>query len=129
MSKTFLKIKIMSLAAEAKIIRQEANKWPHQRDIPNEEREDPKQVDRYMTRYLLNQHRRFDVRREARSAQLAYGFLRGRAYCTIEEKCWELPDANRIAEIAAKFGVVRDKKLVFYQVRDWLTAKVVAKAA
>lgn len=105
MSKTFLKIKIMSLAAEAKIIRKEANRWP---------REGQQGV-----RFELNQHRRFDVRSEARSAQLAYGFLRNRPYRSMEQKCHTVPNAARITEIAVKFGRL-DKKQTAAAVMEWL---------
>lgn len=107
MSKTFLKIKIMSLAAEARIIRREANKWPRAGVMG--------------TRYALNQHRRFDVRQEARSAQLAYGFLRNKPYRSIEEKCWDAPDETRIIEIAVKFGKL-DKKQAAASIKEWLSA-------
>lgn len=115
MSKTFLKIKIMSLAAEAKIIRTEANKWPR--------------AGMQGIRFELHCHRRFDVRSEARSAQLAYGYLRGRPYRRIEAKCWDTPSAQRIAELIAKFGGV-DKKQAPTLVRAWLDEKIeLAKAA
>lgn len=113
MSKTFLKIKIMSLAAEAKIIRKEANRWP---------REGQQGV-----RFELNQHRRFDVRSEARSAQLAYGFLRNRPYRSMEQKCHTVPNAARITEIAVKFGRL-DKKQTASSVMEWLTTLTVQTA-
>lgn len=108
MSKTFLKIKIMSLATEAQIIRAEERRWPR--------------AGMQGTRFELAQHRRFDVRNEARSALLAYGFLRGRPYLRMEAKCWTAPDVSRIMEIAAKFGGI-DKKMIQPMIRGWLEAK------
>jgi hypothetical protein len=54
----------------------------------------------------LREHRKLDLRSEARSAQLAYGFLRGRSYKEIEAKHRHKhdPDWTRIQEIATKFG-------------------------
>ncbi len=52
--KTYLKIKISSLAAEARIIRREEQRWPGDHQI----------------RTGLHEHRVIDVRREARSALL-----------------------------------------------------------
>lgn len=88
MSKTYLKIKIKSLAAEARIIRHEELKWPGTSDV----------------RTSLHNHRVMDVRREARSALLAYGFIRGRTYRTIEFKAAVAPDWKRVAELVTKYG-------------------------
>lgn len=110
MKNTFLKIKIMSLAAEAQIIRREERKWPR--------------AGMAGTRFELAQHRRFDVRSEARSAQLAYGFLRGRAYRRIEAKCWEGPNLTRIAEIVKKFGPRRDLGPIRDDIKAWMAVEL-----
>lgn len=52
----------------------------------------------------LNGHRRGVVRREARHSLLAYGFLRGRAYRAVENKCHEGPDWSKVEDIAVRFG-------------------------
>lgn len=87
--RSFLKVKIKSLAEEAKIIRHEERKSfnPAQRNS-------------------LHQHRTWDVRRESRAALLAYAYLRGRSLVDTEG-----PKANRdsqvdrrAAEIVRKFG-------------------------
>ncbi len=86
--KTYLKIKLLSLAAEARIIRREEQRWPgehHVRTGPHE-------------------HRVLDVRREARSALLAYGFLRHRAYRTIEPKCHRAPGWKRTQQLVEVLG-------------------------
>jgi hypothetical protein len=69
----YIKVKILSLAAEAKIIRKQEQK-----------------ARAHGNRYLrvgLADHRRGIVRNEARHAQLAYGFLRGVPYKKMEAKC------------------------------------------
>jgi hypothetical protein len=72
-----LKVKIKSLAAEARIIR----------------REEKQSTGRL--RWELWQHRVEVVRREARLSQIAYGFLRGKRYDQIEKKVGpELPDGR-----------------------------------
>jgi hypothetical protein len=86
--KDYLKIKIMSLAAEARIIRKEERKWPGPSDA----------------RQGLHRHRVIDVRRECRVANLAYGFLRGRSYRALEAKCYEEPNWQRVAELIRKYG-------------------------
>lgn len=84
----YLKIKIKSLAAESTIIRHEEKRWPG----PS------------ATRTGLHLHRVFEVRREARAALLAYGFLRGRDFRKIEAKSHQVPDWKRIEAIAAKYA-------------------------
>jgi hypothetical protein len=69
----YIKVKILSLAAEAKIIRKQEQKA---RSHGNRS-----------LRIGLADHRRGIVRHEARHAQLAYGFLRGMPYKKMEAKC------------------------------------------
>ena len=86
--KIYLKIKIMSLAAEARIIRAEEKKWPGE----------------HAARNGLRRHRIHEVRPEARHALLAYGFLRGRDYRALEAKAACAPDWDRVQRLAEKFG-------------------------
>lgn len=113
-STIFLRVKIKSLAAEARIIRREESRWPHGR----------RELGGIWSQ--LNSHRRFDVRKEARSAQLAYGLLRGRLYTVLEAKTWEAPDLHRICYLVGKYGTGRnlptDKVQLLMWVNDWLTA-------
>jgi hypothetical protein len=128
--KAYLKIKIMSLAAEAAIIRREAGKWPRERDFAPDQRTDPKNRERWTTRLGLNQHRRFDVREEARAALLAYGYLRGRRYRRIEFKCWDMPDPYRVRDLVVKYGPEKNKAVVENALRAWLAEPLSdAKAA
>lgn len=91
---TYLKIKIVSLADEAKRIRQEETKLIHP---TTGRRDDP-------TRMGLMAHRKNDIRPEARCALLAYGYLRGRSYRAIEHKCDRPPNWTRIRDLIAKYG-------------------------
>jgi hypothetical protein len=119
----YLKVKIKSLAAEAVIIRKEENKARQaskglkvgerksrrQRRILNEKYPltDELRARREKARrawFGLCSHRMVEVRSEARSAQLAYGFLRGVPYRAIEAKCWEEPSWDRVVDIILKFG-------------------------
>lgn len=89
-----LRIKIKSLAAEAMIIRKEANKT------------------KGMTKWGLNQHRTEVVRHHARHNLLAYGLLREIPYEVMEKKCDHAPDFKMIADIARRFGMADEKVLV-----------------
>lgn len=105
--KTYLKIKICSLQEEARIIRREEQRW-----IIGKRRNHP-------IRMGLMFHRKWDVRREQRSALLAYGYLRGRRYKQLEAKCFQQPNWDRIIELIAKYGTTTDKKAIGEQLRIW----------
>ena len=112
--KTHLKIKIKSLAAEARIIKQEERKWRY----PHPMRES------------LRRHRRRDVRAEARHSLIAYGFLRGRRYAQIEQpkEVWRghqrgsgPPNWNRVRDLVAKYGDM-DKREAAQKLAEWSAA-------
>lgn len=113
--RTYLKIKIKSLAAEARIIRQEERKWPGPSDV----------------RHGLHNHRVVDVRMETRSALLAYGFIRGKEYRKIETFCYSVPNGMRIAQLAVKYGGTRRANRVETEnaVNAWLKEPISKKSA
>lgn len=85
----FLKVKIKSLASEAGIIRKEENQIADYNDP---------------IRASLRRHRDFDVAGEMRCSLLAYGFLRGRRYRSMELTTRRPPDWKKVREIASRFG-------------------------
>lgn len=85
-TRVHLKVKIKSLAAEARIIRKE------------ELRADDNDL-----RESLLDHRRGIVRREARHAQIAYGFLRGRPLKAIEKTDKPI-DWAKVRRMVEKYG-------------------------
>lgn len=85
--RTYLKIKIKSLAAEARIIRKETRR-----------------VKRISIKNGLALHRKGIVRFEARHALLAYGFLRGLEYRQMEQKAHEPPDWKKVRKMIEKYG-------------------------
>jgi hypothetical protein len=115
-----LKVKIKSLAAEARIIRLEERKALGLYAAPagatdyapsgapggpkKPKRKGPARRDE--TLYLsLRTHRTDDVRREQRSALLAYAFVRGRKYGTVERPGDNNPvDKVRVKQLIEKFG-------------------------
>lgn len=82
----YLKVKIKSLAEEAKIIRKEEARNPE-------------------FRLGLAEHRKGIVRNEARHTLLAYAFLRGKDYKQVEPKCHEKPEWSRVESMIIKYGV------------------------
>lgn len=86
----FLKIKLKSLAAEARIIRAQELKTRGTRN--NHLREE------------LYLHRIGVVRRAARETHLAYGYIRGRSYCALERECRCPPDWKAVGKMVEKYA-------------------------
>lgn len=85
--RTYLKVKIKSLAEEARIIRKET-----------------KRAKRVSIKNGLAEHRKGVVRNEARHTHLAYGFLRGREYRQMEPKAHETPNWDKVRKMVSKYG-------------------------
>lgn len=107
----FLKVKIKSLAAEARFIRREERRqgrsyrFLKKRDA-EDRTNDPSigQLSSWAFRHRLHHLRVVDVRQEARSAQLAYGFLRGRPLDKMEsEKTNEAPQWDSVFRLVDKY--------------------------
>lgn len=112
----FLRVKIKSLAAEARIIRHEERKVKARRREPGEEPD--------TLFFDLQRHRKIDVRREARSALLAYGFIRGTTYVAMEVKPHTKPDWKRVQKMVERFcGLGHNEiKFVKNQIAEWAEA-------
>lgn len=99
--KAYLKIKVLSLAAEAVLIKREEivclaraarmDKPARRRDLES-------------TYAGLRNHRLCVVRPEARAACLAYAFLRGRSYRQVEPTTYSLPDWDKVTKLVQRYG-------------------------
>lgn len=89
-STRFLKVKLKSLAAEARIIRKEELRAHG--DL----------------RTALHLHRVREVRAEARSTHLAYGFLRGRTHAMVEPNPTTIPNWDKVRVMVKKYGTTTD---------------------
>lgn len=87
--RTYLKVKIKSLAEEARIIRKET-----------------KRAKSVSIKNGLRLHNIYVVRTEARHTHLAYGFLRGREYRTMEPKLVRAPepDWDKVRRMVERYG-------------------------
>lgn len=83
--RVYLKVKLKSLAEEAKIIRHEEKKGGDHREG-------------------LHRHRVDDVRSEARHTVLAYNFIRGRSYKQTEPFTTSPPNRSRVLKMVKKYG-------------------------
>ena len=99
-------MKLKSLAEEARIIRHEEKRQSG------------------ALRFSLRWHRIWDVRREQRASYLAYGFIRGRSYLSIEPRPHEKPTgrfAGRVAELVKVFGPSpSSKQEIVNAVQRWI---------
>lgn len=119
-----LKIKIKSLAEEARIIRKEENKLKDKyRSFKPEYTPATKLSDITNIRECLYAHRVVNVRTELRHANLAYAYLRGRAYRQIEPKAHTVPSVSRLTKLILTFGPsMKDKVVLIKELNDWLNA-------
>lgn len=96
-----MRVRVKELAKEATFIRHEENKIKSQGPLDL----NPKGAEFWK----LRSHRTNEVRNAARAAQLAYGFLRGKPYKTLERKSYT-PDylmfkiKDEVKRLASKFG-------------------------
>lgn len=98
-----LKVKIKSLAEEARIIRHFERK------------------DNGFFFFELQAHRKGAVRRAARETLIAYAFIRGIPYKRVEENPRTKPNWTNIWKMAEKYGVCsgpREHHLDWYQIQQ-----------
>lgn len=130
-----VKIKVKSLAEEQRIIRREENKekW-NARAARGRIRFKKAQAELARVGYIgkqesdvvtgvdsLHLHRVKNVRRELRSANLAYGFLRGIPYAAMEQFSWTQPDWNRVQRLAEKYSEDNvEKGAISQQYAEWM---------
>lgn len=88
-----LKIKLKSLAAEARIIRHDETKAYDSGD--------------YATGNSLHNHRTLVVRPEARATLLAYQYLRGVPYAACEPSVRTEPNWDKVWRMAKKYGELK----------------------
>ena len=119
-----LKIKSKHLAVESKIIRHEELKLKKQAKWQRERQGHEADYD---TQFLLNKlanHRRYDVRNEARATLLARSYLAGKEYSQVElsrkeekEMDFEVVVFPRILAMINKYG---NNKVTKEQLQEWL---------
>jgi hypothetical protein len=104
---THLKIKLKTLAAEARIIRKEERKAL--KAGRNGLASDRNDYERHYRAYeSLREHRTGVVRSTARVNNIAYGFLRGQAYCDIENRTKSEVDLVAVLKLVKRFGTRED---------------------
>ena len=141
MTKTNLKIKIKTLAAESTFIRSEERKaldkarWcdglkfvsftdknenPYYKMIRTQENMDLRKYvpDQYKRYTQLREHRIKNVREEARYSHLAYAYIRDKLYMDTETQVYAQPiDALRLAKMIHRFST---KQATVDDVTKWV---------
>lgn len=104
-----LRVKLKSLATEAKYIRSEEDRKPTDSII----------------RMELRSHRVKDVRVESRATGLAYGFVKGYKRSQVENKHHPLPDwmdkdlKAKVIKMVEKYGPVPRDKTLSDRIAQW----------
>ena len=147
----FLRVKIKSLAEEARIIRHEERRWPTKAQrkrlrrvtaagvsqgaaassigiaLPNDTKHYIPASRDNPTYHQLHVHRTVTVRNEARAAQLAMAFLHNRRYRAAEAWIREAPPLDRVVYHVRKFGPVdmntANDASVQYLVSAWMAVE------
>lgn len=145
-----LKVKVKSLAAEARIIRLEENRAKGRR-LSNTKRVEAIQSGVYVRndkyyeikgrdndlRKSLYRHRTTSIWHEARHALLAYAFLRGRDYAAVEKKpargtpkylnhCYSPVNVEKVYDNVRRFGphsLTHDPNGMRGMIRNWLAGQ------
>lgn len=122
-----LKIKSKSLAEEASIIRKEEQRLKRRIEWhKNRQKDDSEFRD---TWHSINNHRRWDVRNEARATYLARAFIEGRSYNTVEtpSKSWDHKQSTlgvvQMTIIPKVYGMVNKysgKKVELAEIKAWI---------
>jgi hypothetical protein len=100
-----LKVKILNLAAEARIIRtEEERELKHARKYADKFGKDAWPNPHKREYHSLKDHRETVVREEARDTLLAYGFLRGRSYSQIEPRRYSVANTDNVLRMILKYG-------------------------
>lgn len=112
--KKFLKVKIKSLAEEAKIIRKEENKLKIIKvEVPVKDRAGNvirmrnrrKLAERHLYTFnSMREHRVGVVRSEARNSLIAYAFIRNKPYAVVSPKDQRLVDYSKVWSMVRKYG-------------------------
>jgi hypothetical protein len=102
MCREYLRVKAESLEAESRIIRNHENDRLEKAVIARYLGKDPTYHEKIYRG--LNSHRRNELRKEARSTNIAYGFLKGKTYREIETLAYVQPDWERVKTLAGKYS-------------------------
>lgn len=121
--KSYLKVKIKSLAAEAGIIRFEERRVKAWRRRATARQAPAERIESLGVELAgLHNHRTREVRKEQRAALLAYAYLRRRPYAVVEPPASVGIDLHRIAQLVTRYGGEAPVEKAKAAVEAWLKA-------
>lgn len=104
-TRLYLKIKIKSLTEETRIIRREESKQRELRKVFDTTKS--QRANKYF--WGLRAHRQVDIREEQRATLLAYAYLRGKTYASVEGNAHKgAPAWDRVRAMVSKYGPKED---------------------
>lgn len=133
---SFIKIKALSLGAEIALIRREERRWIKQarwaadvlKSKVNHPVGDPPAHPHTIEAHAranywgLRSHR-LALRSEARVANIAHGFLRGRTYVQVEAKAYSQPNWSKVISLVQRHGEgFKDGTKAEYAINHWRKA-------
>ena len=109
--KSYLKVKVVSLAAEMTYIRRQELKWKNKARYARQKQKQDAVKYAEQNFWTLNSHR-YDLKYQARNAHLAYGALKGVRYAEMEPICYGVfkgygsiePAWGKIEDMVARFS-------------------------
>jgi hypothetical protein len=122
---TFLRIKIKHLALEPALVKLEERRKRAKAHYKALKASKAGNTPAYEDPWLaveMRVHRLAVIRPEARAAQLAYAFLRGKSYASVEPTSKYAPPIQRVAELIVKYGAHTDKGLAMESLIPWIEA-------
>jgi hypothetical protein len=116
-----LRVKLKSLAAEARIIRFEERRTKDQWRWLAKHQVNPQAAPSLHDEFdALHRHRTYDVRTEMRATLLAYAMLRQRPYAKIEPPGARKAPVAKVADLVQRFGAGLGPNQAMAEVRAWL---------
>lgn len=127
---SYLKIKVLSLGAEIGLIKREERKWLKRSrwcasvlkgrtntrvSLDDASRQRAHALDNF---WGLRGHR-LGLRPDARHANIAYGFVRGRAYKQVEAKAYNQPHWSKVIKLVERYGEAYKGKDVQALIEEW----------
>jgi hypothetical protein len=107
-----LRLKVKTMGFAAREMKADESLAHYHASLGNYQAEEARQV--------LHNARTHSLRKEARSANLAYGFYLGRGYGRMEQTCHERPDLARVEALVMKYSGGIDPREVRQRFAQWL---------
>lgn len=100
----YVKVKCVSLADEAKLIAKYEKQRLRSAAVARAQGKKERADYHFANYWGMHEHRVVDIRKEARIANVAYGYMNGHPYNKIERNSYTQPNWDRIRELVRLYG-------------------------